>query len=113
MKKYLLSVLFLIAVAAPIKVNAAYDALISGNNVRIRTGAGTNNSIIATVNANTAISVYDKTLYEGNGCSEKWYKILYNDKTGYVCKQYVSFIDTSFDGINVMNWTSRVNANNV
>ena len=97
----------------PLTANASYDAVISGNTVRIRSGAGTNNSALYTVNAGTSISVVDKTLYDGKGCSDKWYKITYKSKTAYVCSTYVRFIDNSFSGINVADWTARVNANNV
>lgn len=109
--KYILFALFFMLL--PFKIHASYEAYINGNDVRIRTGPGTNNSILATVNSNTSISVDDKTLYTGTGCSDKWYKVTYNSKTGYVCSTYVSFITESYNGINVINWTARINANNV
>ena len=97
----------------PCNIYADYDAVISGDTVRIRSGAGTENTALYTVNSGTSISVVDKTLYAGTGCSAKWYKITYKEKTGYVCSTYVKFVDNSFTGINVVDWTSRVNANNV
>ena len=98
----------------PIYANASYDAIIDGSSVRIRDKATTDNSkILYTVNYNTSISVVDKTLIEGSGCDSKWYKITYKNKTGYVCSKYVRFVDNTYSGINVIDWTSRVNSNNV
>ena len=110
--KYILFTLFLLIII-PFRVNASFSAYIQGNDVRIRSGAGTNYSVITSLNSNTDITVIDKTLYEGNGCSEKWYKINYSNKEGYVCSKYVRFHTTSFSGINVTNYTARINANNV
>ena len=110
--KYILFTLFLLIII-PFKVSASFSAYIQGNDVRIRSGAGTNYSVITSLNSNTDITVIDKTLYEGNGCSEKWYKINYSNKEGYVCSKYVRFHITSFSGINVTNYTARINANNV
>lgn len=112
-KNIILILLTTIIMFIPFKINAAYSAIINGDSVRIRTSAGTNGSIIASVNTGTDISVVDKTLYDGSGCSQKWYKVTYNNKTGYVCSKYVTFINSSYSGINVINWTARVNANNV
>ena len=103
----------LIIILLPCKVFASYDAVINGNDVRIRVAPGTESERIATVNANTLITVEDKTLYSGTGCDDKWYKVTYNSKTGYVCSTYVVFITNSFSGINVVNWSARINANNV
>lgn len=53
---------------------------ITGNGVRIRTGPGTNYSIISSVNSGTTLTVSGK---EGN-----WYKVTYNGQTGYVSADY-------------------------
>ena len=115
MKKRIISLIVFITLflCIPLNIKADYDAIISGDTVRIRNGAGTNNDSLYTVNSGTPISVVDKTLYAGTGCSDKWYKITYKDKTGYVCSKYVKFVDNSFSGINTVDWTARVNANNV
>lgn len=104
--------LTIVLLILPLKVNAAYDAVINDSSVRIRTGPGTGNSILYTLSKNTAISVVNKTLYTGTGCSAKWYKITYKDSTAYVCSTYVTFINTTYNGINIINWTARVNSNN-
>ncbi len=97
----------------PFIVKANYDAVIDGSSVRIRDKATTDSTILYTVNYNTSISVVDKTLISGSGCDSKWLKIIYKNKTGYVCSKYVKYVNNSYSGINVIDWTSRVNANNV
>ena len=113
-KRHYITIFFLLTfLCVPLNINASFDAEINGNTVRIRTGPGTNNSAIVTVNAGTSISVVDKTLYEGTGCSEKWLKVIHNEKTGYVCSKYVTFLNNTYTGINVIDWTARVTGNNV
>lgn len=112
-KRYLFLISLFVFLCMPFTINAAFDAEINGSAVRIRTGPGTDNSVIVSVNAGTSISVVDKTLYEGKGCDSKWLKIIHNDKEGYVCSEYVTFLNTSYAGINVIDWTARVSGNNV
>ena len=115
MNKKILLLLFLscLLFILPQNVYAAYDAIINGSSVRIRSGAGTNYSALYTVGTGTPISVVDKTLYSGDGCSAKWYKVTYKSKTGYVCSTYVKFVDNSYSGMNTSDWEARVNANNI
>lgn len=109
----ILVILFTFLLFLPEYIWADLEAVINENSVRIRTGAGTNNSAFATVNKGTNVNVIDKTLYPGTGCDAKWYKVNYKEKTGYVCSKYITFIDNSFSGINVTYWTARVSGNNV
>ena len=84
MKKNIITILLfsIFFFCIPFRIYASYDAVITGNTVRIRRGAGTNNDAIFTLNSNTSISVIDKTLYTGKGCDKKWYKISYNEYKG-------------------------------
>ena len=97
MKKnfFILIILTIFFFIFPSYIDASYDAMISGDTVRIRSGAGTENSVLYVVNSGTSISVVDKTLYEGTDCPKKWYKITYKEKTGYVCSRYVKFVDNT------------------
>ena len=97
----------------PLNVFASFDAIISGDSVRIRSNPGTENTALYTVNAGTSITLDDKTLYDGTGCSQKWYKINYKEQVGYVCSKYVKFVNSAYDGMHVVDWEARVNANNV
>ena len=110
-KIFLLVFFFLLCL--PFSIYADYDAIINNSSVRIRTGATTDSEIISTVTKGTNIIVTDKTLIKGNGCDEGWYKIIYKEKNAYVCSKYVTFVNNSFNGINVSDWTARVSGNNV
>ena len=99
----------------PIFINASIPAEINDSGVRIRSGAGTNTSILATVNSGFSIDLVDRTLHTGTGCSDGWYNITYNNQNAYVCSTYVTIISDSFanSGINVVDYVTRVNSNNV
>ena len=104
-KKYIFILLLALFLFVPFNIKAAFDAEIKGSSVRIRKEHNTksDSSIIATVNAGTQITVVDKTLYTGSGCSNKWYKIIYKEQEAYVCSDYVRFVDNTFTGINVID----------
>ena len=113
-KKMLLTILFVFCLIMPNFLNAEeYQALITGSSVRIRNNPATSGGILHTVNAGTSIVVLDKTTISGDGCSNGWLKIRYKEKEGYVCSNYVKYVDSSFAGINVVNYTARVNGNDV
>lgn len=112
-KKTILILCIFMIIFIPNIVNADYDAYINGTDVSFRSGPGTNNNTIMTLNINTPVSLTDKTLYSGSGCTEKWYKVNYNNQTGYICSRYVSFVSNVYTGINVVNWSARINSNNV
>ena len=54
---------------------------ISGDDVRMRSGAGTGSSVIGTYDKGTKMSVI--------GASGNWYQVSYNGKTGYVSADYM------------------------
>ena len=90
---FIVSILFF---CVPLYIHAAIPAEINDSGVRIRTGAGTNTSIIATVNAGTSVSLVNTTKHSGTGCSAGWYNVTYNGKNAYVCSTYVTIIDNTF-----------------
>lgn len=55
---------------------------ISGSSVRVRSGAGTSYSIIATCDKGTQMNI--------TGASGNWYAVSYSGKTGYVIADYMS-----------------------
>ena len=113
-KKIILTILFVLCLIMPNILYAdGFQALITGSSVRIRNNPSTSGSILHTVNAGTSVIVLDKTTISGAGCSNGWLKINYKEKEGYVCSNYVKYVDSSFAGINVVNYTARVNANDV
>lgn len=93
MKKCFL--LFIIFFLFTINVNAStYQGTITGTDVSLRTGPGTNYAKISfTLYKNQTYNMPDNTLYKTeSGCnSGYWYKLNYDGtKMGYVCSSYVS-----------------------
>ena len=111
-KLFIVTLLFF---CMPLFINAEIPAEINDSSVRIRSAATTSSDILATVNSGTSISLVDKTKHTGAGCSDGWYNIIYKSKNAYVCSTYVTIIDNSFanTGINVVDYTARINSNNV
>ncbi|MEH7348214.1 C40 family peptidase [Gottfriedia acidiceleris] len=59
----------------------------TGNGVRIRSGAGTSNQILGSVNKNQKLDVIS--------LSNGWYKIKFNGSTGYISASYVGKVTES------------------
>lgn len=64
------------------KNNSIQEAIITGNNVNVRKGPGTNNSVIKQVNKGQKGTILDK--------SGEWFKVKFKDMTGWVSGTYVS-----------------------
>lgn len=88
----------------PAKVNASY--------VNIRSGAGTNYSVVAVASQNEEITVLGE---ETDGSGAKWYKIKYNGTVGYMHSDYVT-LDQSNNNNNTTDYpekAAKVNASSV
>ena len=57
------------------------------SSLNVRSGAGTNHSIVTTISRDTTVTILGETK-DNNG--DKWYKISVNNKTGYVFAQYIT-----------------------
>lgn len=66
-------------------------------------------NIIASLKYNTKITIDDVTKYTGTGCDKGWYKAKYNDKSGYVCSEYVTINNTT-TGLGTYYTTSAYDA---
>ena len=66
------------------KVNASY--------VNVRSGAGTNNSVVATLALNTSLTVVGE---EKDGSGATWYKIKYDGGEGYMHSDYVTISENN------------------
>ena len=53
----------------------------NGSNLNVRKGLGTNYDIIVSLNKNTKITILSTDL--------KWYKVKYNNNTGYMHSDYI------------------------
>ncbi|MBU3182146.1 SH3 domain-containing protein [Clostridium psychrophilum] len=75
------SALYIKITAKPVVVPAVYGGTVQSKILNVRSGAGTNYSIIGSVKAPTIVMISGET----NG----FYKIAYNGKIGYVSSEYV------------------------
>lgn len=65
------------------KVSGSFGTgTISGSNVRMRSGAGTSNSIVGTYDKGTQMKI--------TGAQGNWYAVSYSGKTGYVSADYMT-----------------------
>lgn len=62
-------------------ISSTKTGVLTANGVRLRKGAGTNYGIITSLNKNTKVTIL--------ATSSKWYKVQYNNTTGYVCSDYI------------------------
>ena len=112
-KNKLLYVLFVIFfMCFPLVINAETDCIITGDYVRIRSGAGTNYEALYTVNYGTPVTLVDTGSYYGEGC-DRWNKIRYKETVGYACAKYVKEVENIYDGITIVDWVDRMSGNNV
>ena len=87
------------------KVNASY--------VNVRSGAGTNNSVVATLALNTSLTVVGE---EKDGSGATWYKINYAGGSGYMHSDYITVNGDNNNNNNNSGYEKKdgtVNANSV
>lgn len=53
----------------------------------VRSGAGTNNSIITAISKNTSVDILGKA---NDSKGRKWYQVKVGGRTGYVCADYIT-----------------------
>lgn len=86
------------------------NGYVSGDYVNLRSGAGTNYSVILCMRKNTKFTYVDGKLYNSN-----WYKIKLtsNSKTGYIHKDYAALSSTSSNSSTTEKATGYVNSDYV
>lgn len=78
---------------------------INASDVNVRSGAGTNYSIIGTMNKGDTFTI---TGTKNDKSGTKWYKLNYKSKTGYVISKYVDIV--KFTVTSVSNLKGTVNS---
>lgn len=68
---------------------SALAGTINGDSVNFRSGAGVNFSSLGKLNRGTNVTVKNAYAVNGTGCSAGWINIFYNNKEGYVCRDYI------------------------
>ena len=80
-------------------VKKGASGYVNGDYVNLRSGAGTNYSIVTTMDYGTKFTFVDGKIYNSN-----WYKIkLTNGKTGYIYKSYATAVGATTNNLNDVN----------
>ncbi|MCI8575127.1 MAG: SH3 domain-containing protein [Bacilli bacterium] len=64
--------------------------VINGEPINFRSGPGTNTSVIGQLSHGTVVTIKSAYAVPGVGCNSGWINIYYNNKSGYVCKEYIN-----------------------
>lgn len=83
---FMITMLFVFSMS----LSAAEIVVIIGNDVRFRTlpSIGSESKVITSLNSGAELTLLDKNVASGNGCSKSWYKVQYGNNLGYVCSQF-------------------------
>ena len=100
------SILFLSIVSFLPIANAAVQGTITGNEVRFRSAPTTNSDIYDYLYNGNIVSVTNTNKISGSGCSDGWYSVDYDGKSGYVCSSYVALAGESYEASYGRPWTS-------
>lgn len=76
------------------------SAKVNASSVNVRSGAGTNNGVVATLALNTSLTVVGE---EKDGSGATWYKIKYDGGEGYMHSDYVTISENNNNNNNNNN----------
>ena len=100
------SILFLSIVSFLPIAKAAVQGTITGNEVRFRSAPTTNSEIYDYLYKGNIVSVTNTNKTSGDGCSEGWYSVDFDGKSGYICSSYVALAGESYEASYGRPWTS-------
>jgi len=69
------------------------------DSLNLRSGPGSNYSIITSLYNATVVNVISTNAASGNGCDSNWYHVSYGNYDGYVCGDYIIIKQESSDNI--------------
>lgn len=103
------SLIFMIALLVNINVYAI-DGMVTGTDVRIRSGAGTTYDSLGNVNAPSIYTLLDENKIKSDDGTDSacayWYKISYDSKSGYICSTFFTTIISSSTTLGSGNFES-------
>lgn len=67
------------------------SGVVTADSLNVRSGAGTNNSIITSINEGTSVTIKGEAL---DASGQKWYKITAGGTTGYVSAWYIDVVSS-------------------
>ena len=91
MKKRFFLFLILFSLIMPSFVNAkSISGVVSGTDVRLRKGPGTNYDKIKSVSTGETFNMNTDELFKDEGgCPNGWYKIIVDGADAYICSNYL------------------------
>ncbi len=111
-KKYIITMLLFFLIFPKLVFATITGKVNDTDGINIRSDHTVDSSIIGRISYNGSITLVDKTLFTGAGCSNGWYKINYNNQYGYVCSDYVTINEESNNtniNYNTSSYTVRTN----
>lgn len=91
-------------------VFANYKKVVAtGDFLYVRSGAGTNYSSIGQVNTGGSLELLNENKFpDEGGCSEGWYQVRYDSKTGYICSLFVNVVEVVTEDVEPKDDYERV-----
>ncbi len=95
--KKIISIIFCLTLLlniVPVYAASNKQIVVTTSLLRFRSAATTNSTIYSSLTYGDILTVLDEQTVNNSGCSSnKWYKVSYSNKVGYVCSSYTSVID--------------------
>jgi len=90
----LLLILFICFLPILVDSSASFRAVVTGSSVNIRSGAGTNFTLLTTVSQNTQLNMVSSnpTVTPGTGCTGGWHHVFLPNSTtqrGFICANFI------------------------
>ncbi len=90
LKKFLRTLVCVLLIASMLTVTAfAETGTVTGRDVNLRSGPGTNYRVVTTVPYGASITVTDRS-------NDSWYGVSYNGKSGYMSAHYIDVAEESY-----------------
>ena len=89
-KKFFYKIIIFLVLCFLPSVKASSNLYVTGDTVYMRSGAGTNFTVLDTFDKGQRLVLNSDKLISGPGCSDGWYSVTYNNKKGYICSSFAS-----------------------
>ncbi|MDD4408062.1 MAG: SH3 domain-containing protein, partial [Bacilli bacterium] len=95
MKKYVILTILFLSFFVATNVNAETGKVKSSDGINIREHPNTNSTVLKAIGNNVVFNIIKTNAGTGNGCSDNWYYIYYQNNYGYVCSSYVTLVSST------------------
>ncbi|MFA7119969.1 MAG: SH3 domain-containing protein [Bacilli bacterium] len=95
MKKYVILTILFLSFFVATNVNAETGKVKSSDGINIREHPNTNSTVLKAIGNKVVFNIIKTNAGTGNGCSDNWYYIYYQNNYGYVCSSYVTLVSST------------------